>query len=101
MTKIGRIFGQKLLAFAILAHSKTCSCETGDTSACGDTGSKRTDKPTILAGRAAMYRALFILDAAILNGLVISLIFGISVSTLPAIAVKPVLHYATLYKKFQ
>jgi len=56
-------------------------------------------KPIILTGLAAMLGALFILDDPIFNGLAISLIFGIFVSTLLTLVVIPVLYYATLYKK--
>jgi multidrug efflux pump subunit AcrB len=58
-------------------------------------------KPIVLTGLAAMLGALFILDDPIFNGLAISLIFGILVSTLLTLIVIPVLYYATLYKKFQ
>ena len=58
-------------------------------------------KPIILTGLAAMLGALFILDDPIFNGLAISLIFGILVSTMLTLVVIPVLYYATLYKKFQ
>ncbi|HEX5338003.1 MAG TPA: efflux RND transporter permease subunit [Gallionella sp.] len=56
-------------------------------------------KPIVLTGLAAMLGALFILDDPIFNGLAISLIFGILVSTLLTLVVIPVLYYATLYKK--
>ena len=55
-------------------------------------------KPIILTGLAAMLGALFILDDPIFNGLAISLIFGILVSTMLTLVVIPVLYYATLYK---
>jgi len=58
-------------------------------------------KPIILTGLTAMLGALFILDDPIFNGLAISLIFGILVSTLLTLVVIPVLYYATLYKKTQ
>jgi len=58
-------------------------------------------KPIILTGLAAMLGAFFILDDPIFNGLAISLIFGIFVSTLLTLIVIPVLYYATLYKKMQ
>jgi multidrug efflux pump subunit AcrB len=58
-------------------------------------------KPIVLTGLAAMLGALFILDDPIFNGLAISLIFGILVSTVLTLVVIPVLYYATLYKKFQ
>ncbi|OGT20135.1 MAG: multidrug transporter AcrB, partial [Gallionellales bacterium RIFOXYD12_FULL_53_10] len=58
-------------------------------------------KPIVLTGLAAMLGAFFILDDPIFNGLAISLIFGILVSTLLTLVVIPVLYYATLYKKFQ
>lgn len=57
-------------------------------------------KPIILTGLAAMLGALFILDDPIFNGLAISLIFGIFVSTLLTLIVIPVLYYAVMYKKF-
>jgi multidrug efflux pump subunit AcrB len=58
-------------------------------------------KPILLTGLAAMLGALFILDDPIFNGLAISLIFGILVSTMLTLVVIPVLYYATLYKKTQ
>ncbi|HEX5364781.1 MAG TPA: efflux RND transporter permease subunit, partial [Gallionella sp.] len=57
-------------------------------------------KPIILTGLAAMLGALFILDDPIFNGLALSLIFGILVSTMLTLVVIPVLYYATLYKKY-
>ena len=56
-------------------------------------------KPIILTGLAAMLGALFILDDPIFNGLAISLIFGILVSTMLTLIVIPVLYYAMLYRK--
>jgi multidrug efflux pump subunit AcrB len=51
-------------------------------------------KPIALTGIAAMLGALFILDDPIFNGLAVSLIFGILVSTLLTLVVIPVLYYA-------
>jgi multidrug efflux pump subunit AcrB len=51
-------------------------------------------KPIALTGLAAMLGALFILDDPIFNGLAISLIFGIFVSTLLTLVVIPVLYFA-------
>jgi multidrug efflux pump subunit AcrB len=51
-------------------------------------------KPIALTGFAAMLGALFILDDPIFNGLAVSLIFGILVSTLLTLVVIPVLYYA-------
>ena len=51
-------------------------------------------KPIALTGLAAMLGALFILDDPIFNGLAISLVFGILVSTLLTLVVIPVLYYA-------
>ena len=51
-------------------------------------------KPIVLTGLAAMLGALFILDDPIFNGLAISLIFGILVSTVLTLVVIPVLYYA-------
>ncbi|NJN47688.1 MAG: efflux RND transporter permease subunit, partial [Candidatus Competibacteraceae bacterium] len=56
-------------------------------------------KPIILTGLAAMLGALFILDDPIFNGLAISLIFGILVSTLLTLVVIPVLYYAALRRR--
>jgi multidrug efflux pump subunit AcrB len=55
-------------------------------------------KPIILTGLAAMIGALFILDDPIFNGLAISLIFGILVSTLLTLVLIPVLYYALRWK---
>ncbi|HEY6896323.1 MAG TPA: efflux RND transporter permease subunit [Rhodocyclaceae bacterium] len=53
-------------------------------------------KPIALTGLAAMLGALFILDDPIFNGLAISLIFGILVSTVLTLVVIPVLYYAVM-----
>ena len=50
-------------------------------------------KPIALTALAAMLGALFILDDPIFNGLAISLIFGILVSTVLTLVVIPVLYY--------
>jgi len=55
-------------------------------------------QPIALTGLAAMIGAFFILDDPIFNGLAISLIFGILVSTVLTLVVIPVLYYA-LYRK--
>jgi multidrug efflux pump subunit AcrB len=55
-------------------------------------------QPIMLTGLAAMTGALFILDDPIFNGLAISLLFGIAVSTLLTLVVIPVLYYA-LYRR--
>ncbi|TCP20559.1 efflux RND transporter permease subunit [Simplicispira metamorpha] len=51
-------------------------------------------QPIVLTGLAAMLGAFFILDDPIFNGLAISLIFGISVSTVLTLVVIPTLYYA-------
>jgi multidrug efflux pump subunit AcrB len=51
-------------------------------------------QPIILTGLAAMLGAFFILDDPIFNGLAISLIFGIFVSTVLTLVVIPLLYYA-------
>ncbi|KAB2967638.1 efflux RND transporter permease subunit [Zoogloea sp.] len=51
-------------------------------------------KPIGLTGLAAMIGAFFILDDPIFNGLAISLIFGVMVSTLLTLVVIPVLYFA-------
>ena len=55
-------------------------------------------QPIALTGMAAMIGAFFILDDPIFNGLAVSLIFGILVSTLLTLVVIPVLYHA-LYRK--
>ena len=56
-------------------------------------------KPIALTGLAAMIGALFILDDPIFNGLAISLIFGIFVSTLLTLVVIPLLYYAAMKRR--
>ena len=51
-------------------------------------------QPIVLTGLAAMLGAFFILDDPIFNGLAISLIFGIAVSTVLTLVVIPTLYYA-------
>ena len=60
-------------------------------------GAVRT-KPIALTALAAMLGAFFILDDPIFNGLAVSLIFGILVSTLLTLIVIPVLYYSATYK---
>ena len=50
-------------------------------------------QPIMLTGLAAMLGAFFILDDPIFNGLAISLIFGILVSTLLTLIIIPLLYY--------
>ncbi len=56
-------------------------------------------KPIGLTGLAAMIGALFILDDPIFNGLAISLVFGVLVSTLLTLVVIPVLYYAATHRR--
>jgi multidrug efflux pump subunit AcrB len=56
-------------------------------------------KPIALTAVAAMLGALFILDDPIFNGLAVSLLFGIFVSTVLTLLVIPVLYYAYLKRK--
>ncbi len=56
-------------------------------------------KPIALTGLAAMLGALFILDDPIFNGLAISLIFGIFISTLLTLVVIPVLYFSAFKKE--
>jgi multidrug efflux pump subunit AcrB len=56
-------------------------------------------QPIALTGLAAMIGAFFILDDPIFNGLAVSLIFGIFVSTLLTLVVIPVLYYAVFRKR--
>ena len=65
-------------------------------------GNTTTDSPhrsIVLTGLAAMLGAMFILDDPIFNGLAISLIFGILVSTLLTLVVIPVWYYAYKHKE--
>ena len=56
-------------------------------------------KPIVLTGVAAMMGAFFIIDDPIFNGLAVSLIFGILVSTLLTLVVIPVLYFSYLKRK--
>jgi multidrug efflux pump subunit AcrB len=56
-------------------------------------------KPIVLTGVAAMLGAFFILDDPIFNGLAVSLIFGILVSTVLTLVVIPLLYYVLLAAK--
>ena len=56
-------------------------------------------QPIVLTGLAAMIGAFFILDDPIFNGLAISLIFGIFVSTVLTLVVIPTLYYAAYRKR--
>jgi multidrug efflux pump subunit AcrB len=58
-------------------------------------------KPIVLTGLAAMLGAMFILDDPIFNGLAISLIFGILVSTVLTLVVIPVLYYAAYWRRIE
>ena len=53
-------------------------------------------KPIVLTGAAAMMGAFFILDDPIFNGLAISLIFGILISTVLTLVVIPLLYFTLL-----
>ena len=53
-------------------------------------------KPIALTGAAAMLGAFFILDDPIFNGLAVSLVFGILVSTVLTLVVIPLLYYSLL-----
>src|SRR5574343_485877 len=57
-------------------------------------------QPIMLTGLAAMAGAFFILDDPIFNGLAISLIFGIFVSTFLTLVVIPTLYYAAYRKQY-
>jgi multidrug efflux pump subunit AcrB len=56
-------------------------------------------KPIALTALAAMIGAFFILDDPIFNGLAVSLIFGIFVSTVLTLLVIPVVYFAYLRRK--
>mgnify|MGYP000986728644 CR=1 FL=1 len=58
-------------------------------------------QPIALTALAAMVGAFFILDDPIFNGLAISLIFGILVSTLLTLVVIPVLYYAANRRRLE
>jgi multidrug efflux pump subunit AcrB len=58
-------------------------------------------KPIALTGLAAMLGAAFILDDPIFNGLAISLMFGIFVSTVLTLVVIPVLYYVGYRRRFE
>ncbi|TAJ95186.1 MAG: efflux RND transporter permease subunit [Gammaproteobacteria bacterium] len=56
-------------------------------------------KPIVLTAAAAMLGALFILDDPIFNGLAVSLIFGLLVSTLLTLVIIPLLYYSLLRRR--
>ena len=58
-------------------------------------------QPIALTALAAMLGAFFILDDPIFNGLAVSLIFGIAVSTLLTLVVIPVLYYAVYRRRHE
>ena len=58
-------------------------------------------KPIVLTGVAAMAGGFFILDDPIFQGLAVSLIFGILVSTILTLLVIPLLYYAWLSRQAQ
>jgi multidrug efflux pump subunit AcrB len=58
-------------------------------------------QPIALTGLAAMIGAFFILDDPIFNGLAVTLIFGILVSTLLTLVVIPVLYYALFRRRME
>jgi multidrug efflux pump subunit AcrB len=58
-------------------------------------------QPIALTALAAMIGATFIVDDPIFNGLAVSLIFGILVSTLLTLVVIPVLYYAVYRRRFE
>jgi multidrug efflux pump subunit AcrB len=58
-------------------------------------------QPIVLTGLAAMTGAVFILDDPIFNGLAISLLFGIFVSTLLTLVVIPVLYFAVNRRRLE
>ncbi len=58
-------------------------------------------QPILLTGLAAMLGAFFILDDPIFNGLAISLIFGIMVSTILTLVVIPILYFVAYRHQFE
>jgi multidrug efflux pump subunit AcrB len=58
-------------------------------------------QPIMLTGLAAMLGAFFILDDPIFNGLAISLIFGIFVSTLLTLVVIPILYFVAYRNRLE
>ncbi|MDH3281278.1 MAG: efflux RND transporter permease subunit, partial [Gammaproteobacteria bacterium] len=56
-------------------------------------------KPIVLTAVAAMLGAFFILDDPIFNGLAVTLICGIFISTLLTLIMIPVMYYAFTYKR--
>ena len=57
-------------------------------------------QPIILTGLAAMLGAFFILDDPIFNGLAISLIFGVLVSTVLTLVVIPLLYFIAFRRRY-
>ncbi len=57
-------------------------------------------KPIILTAASTMLGALFILDDPIFNGLAVSLLFGILVTTVLSLLIIPVMYYALTRRKY-
>ncbi|MBP8097821.1 MAG: efflux RND transporter permease subunit [Arenimonas sp.] len=83
-----------LVDFINQSMAEGCSPEDAVIEACAVRA-----KPIVLTGAAAMMGAFFILDDPIFNGLAISLIFGILVSTALTLVVIPLLYYVLLHAK--
>jgi multidrug efflux pump subunit AcrB len=83
-----------LVDFINLQRSEGVDLETATVNAAATRA-----KPIVLTGVAAMLGALFILDDPIFNGLAVSLLFGIAVSTLLTLVVIPVLYYAVSHAR--
>ena len=91
----GIIVRNSILLVDFIQHEQAAGCELRE--AVIKSSSVRA-KPILLTGVAAMLGAFFILDDPIFNGLAISLIFGILISTLLTLLVIPLMYYTLLQK---
>jgi multidrug efflux pump subunit AcrB len=83
-----------LVDFINQAHAEGAELATAIIDACAVRA-----KPIVLTAVAAMIGGLFILDDPIFNGLAVSLIFGILVSTVLTLVVIPLLYYSYLRRR--
>ena len=92
----GIIVRNSILLVDFINHQvgKDCVCGSGDPCRRG-----AASGPIGLTALAAMIGAIFILDDPIFNGLAISLIFGILVSTVLTLVVIPVLYFAAFSRR--
>ncbi|MEO8461215.1 MAG: efflux RND transporter permease subunit, partial [Dokdonella sp.] len=89
----GIIVRNSILLVDFINHALAAGQPLGD--AVIDAAAVRA-KPIVLTGVAAMIGGFFIIDDPIFQGLAVSLVFGVLVSTVLTLLVIPLLYYAWL-----